>query len=171
MRTYVVQVATGRERKTIELLERTIGRGARAQVFAPRFRFRKKVKGVWEFTEELLTPGYVYLTASMLDIEDIARKIRMAPAFSRVLSQDGKIIPLSADEERWICALTGASHVVEPSYGYVEGDRVTITDGPLKGIESSIKKIDRHKRLAHVEVRLLGRTKVVKVGAEIVRKA
>lgn len=166
-----MQVATGREHKTIELLERVIGCETRAQLFAPRYRFHRKVRGTWELTEELLTPGYAYITASMLDIEDIARKIRMAPAFGRVLSQDGRIIPLSADEERWIGALTGASHVVEPSYGYVEGDRVTITDGPLKGIESTIKKIDRHKRLAYVEVRLLGRTKVVKVGAEVVRKA
>ena len=36
--------------------------------------------------------------------------------------------------------------------------------------EAQIKKLDRHKRLAYVEVHLMGRTKLIKVGAEIVRK-
>ena len=167
MRTYVMQVATGRERQTVQLLERVLGGAPRAELFVPRFRYRKKIKGAWQFTEELLTPGYVYLRTSMLDIE-----VRRAPAFARVLAQDGKIIPLSADEERWLQALAGAGegHVVEPSYGFIEGDRVVITEGPLVGFEAQIKKLDRHKRLAYVEVPLLGRTKLIKVGAEIVRK-
>lgn len=172
MRTYVMQVATGRERQTVQLLERVLGGATRAELFVPRYRYRKKIKGAWQFTEELLTPGYVYLRTSMLDIDELAQQVRRAPAFARVLAQDGKIIPLSADEERWLQALAGAGegHVVEPSYGFIEGDRVVITEGPLVGFEAQIKKIDRHKRLAYVEVHLMGRTKLIKVGAEIVRK-
>lgn len=172
MRTYVMQVATGRERQTVQLLERVLGGAPRAELFVPRYRYLKKIKGAWQFTEELLTPGYVYLRTSMLDIDELAQQVRQAPAFARVLAQDGKIIPLSADEERWLQALSGAgeSHVVEPSYGFIEGDQVVITEGPLVGFEAQIKKLDRHKRLAYVEVHLMGRTKLIKVGAEIVRK-
>ena len=101
---------------------------------------------------------------------DLAQQIKQAPAFARVLTQDGKIVPLSAAECDWLVRLTGPTHVVEPSIGVIEGDRVTITDGPLVGMESQIKKIDRHKRLAYLDVHLLGRTKTVKVGVEIVRK-
>lgn len=173
MRTYVMQVATGRERQTVQLLERVLGGATRAELFVPRYRYRKKIKGAWQFTEELLTPGYVYLRTSMLDIDELAQQVRRAPTFARMLAQDGKIIPLSADEERWLQALAGAreGHVVEPSYGFIEGDRVVITDGPLVGLESQIKKIDRHKRLAYVDVRLMGRIKTIKVGVEIVRKS
>ena len=172
MRTYVMQVATGRERQTVQLLERVLGGATRAELFVPRYRYRKKIKGAWELVDELLTPGYVYIKTSMLDINDLAERIKQVPAFARVLAQNGKIIPLSADEERWLRVLTGtgSEHVVEPSYGFVEGDRVVITDGPLVGFETKIRKIDRHKRLAYVEVPLLGRTKLIKVGAEIVRK-
>ena len=106
MRTYVMQVATGRERRTIAMLEHMLGR-ARANFFAPRYRFRKKIKGSWELVEELLTPGYIYCKTSMTDIDELAQQIKQVPAFARVLAQDGKIIPLSADEERWLCALTG----------------------------------------------------------------
>lgn len=172
MRTYVMQVATGRERQTVQLLERVLGGAPRLELFVPRYRYRKKIKGAWQFTEELLTPGYVYLRTSKIDIDELAQQVRRAPAFARVLAQDGKIISLSADEERWLQALAGAGegHVVEPSYGFIEGDRVVITEGPLVGFEAQIKKLDRHKRLAYVEVHLMGRTKLIKVGAEIVRK-
>ncbi len=37
-------------------------------------------------------------------------------------------------------------YIVEESIGFIKGDNVFITSGPLKGRESVIKKIDRHKR-------------------------
>ncbi len=170
MRTYVMQVATGRERTTVAALERLLGKDTRYRFFVPGFQFQKKIKGSWQLVEELLTPGYVYLRTSMGDIEELSQKIKAAPPFARMLAHNGTIIPLNADEERWLQTLTGTTHVVEPSIGAAEGDRVVITDGPLVGFETQIKKIDRHKRLAYVEVRLLGRTKTIKVGVEIVSK-
>lgn len=171
MRTYVMQVLTGKERYTLDLLERVLGSSVHATFFAPRYQYQRKIKGSWELVEELLTPGYVYIKTSMLDIDELTRQLQQVPAFARVLTQDGKIISLSADDEAWLTRLTGANYVVEPSIGVMEGDKIVIVDGPLKGLETHIKKIDRHKRLAYVEVQLLGRIKLVKVGAEIVRKA
>lgn len=171
MRTYVMQVATGRERTTVAALERLLGKDARYRIFVPRFQFQKKIKGSWQLVEELLTPGYVYLRTSINDIEELSQKIKVAPPFARVLAHNGTFIPLDADEESWLVQLTGTTHVVEPSIGVAEGDHVMITDGPLVGLESQIKKIDRHKRLAYVDVRLMGRTKTIKVGVEIVRKS
>lgn len=170
MRTYVMQVATGRERTTVAALKRLLGKDARYRIFVPRFQFQKKIKGSWRLVEELLTPGYVYLRTSMSDIEELSQKIKVAPPFARVLAHNGTFIPLDADEESWLVQLTGTTHVVEPSIGVAEGDHVMITDGPLVGLESQIKKIDRHKRLAYVDVRLMGRTKTIKVGVEIVQK-
>ncbi len=170
MRTYVMQVLTGREQATIDALERMLGDARRYELFAPRFRFQKKIRGSWQDVDELLTPGYVYVRTSMLDVDELSREIRQAPPRAAMLMQDGKIIPLSSDEERWLERLTGGRQVVEPSIGVVEGDRVVITDGPLVGLESQIKKIDRHKRLAYVDVHLLGRTKTIKVGVEIVQR-
>ena len=47
MRTYVMQVATGRERQTVQLLERVLGGATRAELFVPRYRYRNKIKGAW----------------------------------------------------------------------------------------------------------------------------
>ena len=47
---------------------------------------------------------------------------------------------------------------------------VMVTDGPLKGHEALIRKINRYKRVAYLDMRMFGRTKTIKVGLEIVRK-
>ena len=56
------------------------------------------------------------------------------------------------------------------STGVIEGDEVVVLNGPLMGRTSLIKKIDRHKRLAYLELEMLGRKKTIKVGLEIIAK-
>ena len=61
-------------------------------------------------------------------------------------------------------------HIVEMSKGYIEGDRIFIESGPLLGKEGIIRKINRHKRIAEVEVSLFEQKIRVKVGLEVVSK-
>ena len=56
------------------------------------------------------------------------------------------------------------------SYGMIEGDRVRIISGSLVGMEAVIRKVDRHKRVAYIEMRIFGEIKLVEVGLEIVAK-
>ena len=56
------------------------------------------------------------------------------------------------------------------SKGFIIGDAITVTEGPLKGYEGSIKKIDRHKRMAFVELPFLGKETRVRIPLEIVDK-
>lgn len=178
MPTFVMQVVTGRELKTVELIERVFEDMRRhgesvpvATFFVPRYRLQKRISGAWKTVEDLLTPGYVYLHAPYGVIGQLIKKLAHVPTFTRVLAQgDGNVVPLSEDEDRWLARLTGENHVVEPSLGIIEGDHVVVIEGPLIGMESKIVGIDRHKRLAFVSIELMGRTKTIKVGIEIVRK-
>ena len=101
-----------------------------------------------------------------------SERLRELPLFMRVLADvGGEFLSLSDDETSWIRSLTTErSHVVEMSEGVIEGDRVIVTQGPLKGREAWITKVDRHKRLAWLDMRMFGRTKSIKVGLEIVSK-
>ena len=56
------------------------------------------------------------------------------------------------------------------SEGYIQGDKVIVTKGSLKGLEGKINRIDRHKRLAWLTVELFGRTVELQAGLEIIRK-
>lgn len=170
MRTYAMQVAAGREDKTVDLIGRVLGAEVGERCLAPRFRFQRKVKGAWVTAEELLTPGYVYIREYSDEVTELAERLRQVPTLTKLLAVGGKITPLSQEEAAWLHALTGGRRVVEPSIGFIEGDQVVIEKGPLKGFEAQIRKIDRHKRVAYVEGRLLGRLKLIKVGLEIVGK-
>ena len=59
---------------------------------------------------------------------------------------------------------------MEHSIGYIEGDRIIITGGPLVGREGGIKKINRHHRVAQIEIDMFGQKQVVDVALEIVEK-
>lgn len=60
--------------------------------------------------------------------------------------------------------------MVDMSCGVIENDKIIITDGPLMNLEGYITKIDRHKRIAYVDVELLGKITRVQVGLEIISK-
>ena len=59
---------------------------------------------------------------------------------------------------------------MEMSVGYIEGDACTVTSGPMQGFTGVIKKIDRHKKIAVLEVEFFGRNTEVTVGLEIISK-
>ena len=56
------------------------------------------------------------------------------------------------------------------SSGYIEGDKIIITEGPLKNLEGTIRKLDRHKRTAVVQIKMMGQLRDVVMGVEIVKK-
>lgn len=61
-------------------------------------------------------------------------------------------------------------NIIKMSHGYIENDRIVITDRPMKDYEGTIKKINRHKRKSIIEVEFFGRNMEISVGLEIVRK-
>ena len=111
-----------------------------------------------------LLPGYVFIQTR--DPGAVAARLAEVPAFTRLLGSNGEyFMPLSADEEAWLNAYTDIdTHVVEMSEGVIEGDRVMVMRGPLKGREFEIRRIDRHKREAELEVPMLGRVKRIRSG-------
>lgn len=62
------------------------------------------------------------------------------------------------------------AYVVECSQGIIIGDRVCITEEPLRNHYGFIWKVDRHRREARREINFFGRMTPVKVGLQIVTK-
>ena len=95
----------------------------------------------------------------------------VGPVSIRILGNGENVLsPLTDKERDWFLSFLDDEHVVRMSEGVIEGDKVTVTRGPLMGFEGDICKIDRHKRRACIKVSLFGRTVPASVGLEIVRK-
>lgn len=169
MGVFVVQVVGGQEDKAAALISK-LAQGAVEDCFVPKCEVMRRKSGQWHRTLEKLLPGYVFVrTSAPGQVREVLRRV---PAFTRMLTSAGDTcLPLTADEIVWINAITNAdTHVMEMSEGAIEGDRVMVMRGPLKGYEARITRIDRHKRLAWVDMDMFGRHKTIRVGLEIVSK-
>lgn len=169
MKTYVFQVKTGLETKVALQLQRHV-EGDKTACYVPRFVTTQKKNGEWIQVRKVLFPGYVFVETN--DIEAFAARLHDALVSIRLLCQeDGTPLQVQDEEIDWISMLAdNVTKTVDMSEGVIEGDEICITSGPLKGQEARIRKIDRHKRVAFVEMQLLGRTKTIRLGLEIVSK-
>lgn len=80
------------------------------------------------------------------------------------------IVSLKEDETELLKNLGVGETPVEMSTGVIVNGSVMITEEPLAGLETCIRKIDRHKRKAWLEIGMFGRTIQIMVGLEITEK-
>lgn len=170
---YAVQVFTGQEDRAVGLIGQTLAasgeEGLVDEVFAPKRKTLAKRQGELVEGEAPLFPGYVVAVTG--EVDRLAALLRKVPAFTRLLGTDGMFTPLAEGEVAWICAFTQREHrTVEMSEGFVEGGRAVVASGPLVGREALIKKVNRRKREATLELSIMGRTVEVKVGLSLVRR-
>ena len=86
------------------------------------------------------------------------------------LRYEDDVSALSTEERAYLEGLMDEEHNVRISKGEILNGEVIITEGPLKGYESNIIRIDRHKRRAILNVRMNDREMQVDVSLEIVKK-
>ena len=103
-------------------------------------------------------------------IEDFYKRLNRIYAMTKVLRTGDEMTPIQKEEEEYLRKLGGDEHVVKYSEGYMEGDKLVVTSGPLKDFEGKVKKILRHKRLVVMEVSLLGQTLEVTLGLGVVER-
>jgi len=172
---YVVQVSTGYEDSSCEAILRNCREtdeleGVRyatiEECFSPRYATRHKVHGQWVDDELLLLPGYVIAIAA--DPIRLARILRAMPDFAVILKVGEQYAPLSEDDKLWLDGWTSKEERTIPmSFAYKEGENIVVTDGPLKGREATISRINRRKCLAELEIRVGQRTVRTTVGLAV----
>ena len=165
---YVVQVRTGTEESIKVQCERTVPDSILERCFIPYYEQRRHLQGSWTTIRRILFPGYVFVITE--DVEILCHQLKHVLGMTRILGLGEEIVPLSDEEVNFMEKLGGEEQMVEMSEGIIEGGQVRIYQGPLQGMEGCIKKIDRHKRKAWLEIEMFGRIQMVQVGLEIVEK-
>ena len=167
---YVVQVRSGREEKIINACHLYVDASALEECFLPRFQRMKKIRGQWQEVEEVLFPGYLFFISD--DVTKLYQELKKIPDLTKLLGKrEQEFFPLPEEEVAFLKSFGKEDHVVDLSIGYIEGEKIMVTSGPMKGKEGLIRKIDRHKRLAFIEVEFLGELRSAKVGLEIISKS
>lgn len=110
-------------------------------------------------------PGYVFLESKDEGIlsEELER-------FGIFFGQKNQLLKVDREAEEFLKRLCGAAHHLEMSRGIIREGSARITEGPLKGMEKQIRRIDRHKRLARVEMMIRPDESYIPAGLEITEK-
>ncbi|MEG1294722.1 MAG: antiterminator LoaP [Clostridium sp.] len=165
---YVMQVQTGKEKETEVQCGKLIDGDVLERCFIPYYEEMKHYLGSWHKERRILFPGYVFLISDK--INELFIQLKKVIGMTRILEVGHDIVPLSDEEVDFLLSFGTQEQVVKISKGILEHDTITILEGPLQGREGSIKRINRHKRKAWVEIGMFGRKMVVEVGLEIVVK-
>lgn len=159
---YVMQVRTGTEENIRCQCQRLINSNVLERCFIPYYQQKKRFQGEWHIQERILFPGYVFLIAENPE--------KLVNGLTKLIGTGDEIVSLVQEEIDLLMKIGTDKQLVEISSGIIENDRVQILAGPLMGMEGNIRRIDRHKRMAYLEIEMFGRTVEMKVGLEIIRK-
>lgn len=165
---YVMQVRTGTEENIRCQCQRLISSDTLERCFIPYYQQKKRFQGEWHIQERILFPGYVFLITQ--NLEKLVESLKKVIGMTKLLGTGEEIIPLSQEEINLLLRLGKEEQLVTMSTGMIENGQVKIFDGPLKGMEGYIKKIDRHKRKARIVIDMFGRSVDMEVGLEIISK-
>lgn len=120
-----------------------------------------------------LFPGYVFIETDMPASDFLSEYITFiyrSMDIIRILKDSSGEIALPETERQRLNYLLRGKHCLEHSVGYIVGEQIVVTAGPLMGREAIIKKINRHNRDALIELELFGETLSLKIALEIISK-
>lgn len=163
-----MQVLSGSEDKTKELCLQIVGRQLLESCFIPRYEKVVKYGGEWHKKVEVLFPGYIFFETKHIDAVFLA--LKCVPKLTKILGTGQDIIQLRKQEEELLRQLVNEDYLMEMSSGYAVGKQVHIINGPMRDLKGYIRKVDRHKRLAVVEVQMFGRLININMGLEVLAK-
>ena len=80
-------------------------------------------------------------------IKDFAKRMQWYPGKNVILQSGDSFYPIYREEEYFLTDMLDEKDIIESSNGYMDGERVTVTSGPLKGYEDKIRRVIRRKSL------------------------
>lgn len=166
---YVIQTKTGQEEPMRQRVEKMLPDDSYEACKILYYVKKKKYLGEWHEEKERLLPGYMFLVTQ--DPEPVSEALGRMAEFTRLLGTGSSFCPIQPEEEELLIRLTNGKEEIGMSYGVIEKGILKVSSGVLTGMESRIKKIDRHKRKGFLSMRLDGREKLVGVGLEITEKS
>ena len=168
MNYFAIQVKTREEAKFISLAKGMNPTLPLDIVFPRRLltiRRRKQTKQV----EAPLFPGYIFLQApSDLD-PSYYWALKKVPGFFRFLKNNTQIQPLEGKDLELLLHFLNYGEIVHKSRAVLdENKRIVILEGPLKGLEGRIVRVDRRKKRVKVKLELQEERFLVDLGVEFI---
>jgi len=165
MAWYVIHVRTGSEDAVCAAIRKQAIQacyGAPFELFVPKRKLWEKKQGVAIEVIRKMFPGYVLIQTE--DIGELVKLAKKSKSVFRCLESEGEFQEVNPAEIYTVLQLANAEGEIGLSEAVIEHGQIMVLNGPLKGQEGLIKKVDRHKRRAKVLFWFSGREYVVELG-------
>lgn len=134
---YVFENSMKCKQELNDYIRQHIEKGLLIDAFTFSYDCLKRYLGAWHLEQMPMFPDYIFLESDKPEL-----------LIKEVMGAFGKIFKVSKEEEQLLKSLSNVQHNVEMSRGYIRGGSLCVTQGPLRGKEQMIRRIDRHKRIA-----------------------
>jgi transcription antitermination factor NusG len=152
-----------------ELIVANLVENADAQIRARAVRkvVRHTKRGVTTLQDDIVLKGYVFFEAP--ESINIFTVMPQGESMSVLTDSDGDWRLYGDDESyaKWVLKYDGLFGL---SKAYKVGDRICITDGPLKDLEGQITRIDKRNQSGQITVPFAGRQQKIWLGFNIVKE-
>jgi transcription termination/antitermination protein NusG len=169
MQYYTIHVLTDSEDDFARRLLPVLGRD---RLIAPKKLMPIRRRGVTRKELRPIFPGYLFIQSEgILDEPDLYWTIRRTEGFIRFLRESSSPSPLSERDLGLIRHFISFGEYADTSkVTFDENDRIVVLEGPLKGLEGSIVKVDRRKGRAKVVLDMYDSKIPIDLGFEVVER-
>lgn len=169
MNYYALQVKTGSEelfiRRAIQSFTPELNGTVR--LLFPRRNMSRRKGGVIQQKLEPIFPGYLFLESEELG-RDLYWLLRTTQGFYRYLPDNREAKPLEGKDLATLKHFIAFGNIAERSkVRFDENDRILVAEGPLKGLEGRIVKVDKRKGRAKVKLDMYDESFLIDLAFEV----
>jgi len=163
MNWYVLRVMGGKERKTVEFLEKEIDRlGMQdfvSQILVPTEKVYQIRNGKKVSKEKNFFPGYVLVEANLTgEVPHVLKNVTNVLGFLGA-TKGGVPVPMRQSEINKILGKVDDMALADEQVNipFVVGENVKVIDGPFNSFNAEIEAIDEQKKKLKLMVKIFGR--------------
>ena len=166
MNYYVLHIKTGFETQIKSLIKEKLP--SHINTFCPMQELIIKKKGKANKEMKPLFPGYIFLQTEEITAETLST-LKNIPGFFQILPSNKDIKAVPEQDMHIINSLFRKNFTAHLSKArFDENDRIEIIEGPLKGKEGMIVKVDKRKGRAKIVINAFEKQHFVDLGFELI---
>ncbi|MFJ7184008.1 antiterminator LoaP [Lysinibacillus xylanilyticus] len=175
MKWYALSVIEGKEINVQKFLIDNLGNDIE-ECLVPKKILREKKSGKYHDAMKIIFKGYIFVKTNItkqlyydfLSVPNVLYMVRPGLRKDTNKKEIEYFYEIPNKEIEWILQLLDKDSILMPSKIAVNNREVSIISGPLLNMDNCIKKIDKRKNRAKLEIDILGETKIITVGVEII---
>lgn len=157
---YLLKCPEGNETDYMNRCQELIDSGEMEEILCFHYQRLMRYGGKWHLEKRMALPGYVFVAGT---------NMRFISNWQRNQKRKGEVCLIPC-ETPFLKEMCQNDSLIGISRGIIRNGSAVVTSGPLKGREYLIRKIDRHRRTAEIEIPFAGGQRQITVGLEIYEK-